>query len=214
MQYVDPTGHDGLPSNWWNPFSYNTLQGTLHLTLEGVAGASFDIGGAVNWKAVKDSITHFDPSYLRNQFEFAVVVSTSGTFGAEVEGSGVISLTGTNDTVSELINDNVSTVLDGEVPVNVSVCWEVCLGGSATFEPGKPESEQVNSVSWSGGLGYGGELGVDLVTVTDWIVYGTNNATNPYVTVNKPPDVGEMFREAYSDAKTVLKKIWTTIHPQ
>ena len=112
----------------------------------------------------------------------------------------MVSLTGMDESVTQLINDNVSTAFDGEIPVNVSYCDAVCGGIGGTIDVGNPNI--LSSVSYSFGGGYGIEAGVDLATATDWGVYGSDPFGDSNIVINKSPrDIPEMFSEAWNDLK-------------
>ncbi len=199
VQYIDPTGHDGIPVSKLSPFAYNTLQGSIRFSLEALGGGSLDIGLAINLKAVKDTITNLDVSYM-NEFDAALTVSTSITVGLEGQAAVLPSLTGMDQSIDELITDNVSTVFDGEVPINVSICDGWCVGAGATVDVGNPDV--INSVTWSLGGGAGAEAGVDLVTATEWLAYGSADTTDGHVVLNGSAlNPIELFNEAWNDLK-------------
>ena len=142
-----------------------------------------------------------------NQADAALVASTSIAGGVELEGSGMVSLTGMDEFVRELINDNISTAFDGEVPVNASGCYHVCFGMGATFDRDNPT--MINSVSWSFGGGEGGEIGVDAATAQTWLAYGSNSPSGGYVIRNKSPlNLKEMFGEAWKDFRHDFEKYY------
>jgi len=185
VRYTDPTGHFGIPT-WLNPLSYNTLIVGAKFNLELFGGVSVRIGIALDLNALKAGQTP----------EGALLLSSAFTFGVEGEVGGMVTVSGTNDSVQELMNNNVSTPYDGSANYDASICLDICGGMGVTVDAYDPDG--ISAVEYAVfGVGEGVEAGMDIATASTWIAYQDSNGN---ITWNPNPlDVGELFDEAWND---------------
>ena len=80
-----------------------------------------------------------------------------------IEGSELFTVSGTNDPVGDL--HGVTTIV-GEQNINISGCVVLCAGWSPTYSGG-----ELVGTGWATGSGGGYELGVDIVSVEDYVYY-------------------------------------------
>jgi RHS repeat-associated protein len=171
LRYIDLTGHDPSP---WDPFDYDTLIISLDVNLELPLGINPQAEWVLDIKSLKEY--QFDLTKPRPpHFDWAITVSNTFTAGAQLDADFMGTIGGTNDSVKDIMNDNVSSSLEtGTIPAHFIVCgppdFFVCAGASYDFDPSDPDWRNNNSsVSYSGGIGQGGSIGVDVATVRDWV---------------------------------------------
>jgi len=191
--YTDPSGHDPNP---WLPWEFNTIVVQIAINLEAPLGINVNLEGILDIKSLKEY--EFDIYDIKSpKIEGALAVSATETVGIQAEGATIGSVYGTNETVNEIINNNVSSLLtEPTLPAHLEVCVEWCFGAGYNFDPADPNWSAGESVSYSFGYGAGVSIGLDVAEARDWVVHyspGTGLRTQ------RPTRFKEYFDEASED---------------
>ena len=188
----DPEGHD--PPTPLNPFSYNTWVFSFSLSVKFLKGITV----AIDIVADKNSLLSNDPN---------IAILARGTISGGLEGAAHagVSLHGTNDTVDNIVNDNVSTIFDkGVIPAHVVGCYKLCLGAGYPIDPSRPKWQGDESISYFIGGGLGIDAGLDLAEAKDWIGYDPKGGKGSF---QKPGNFGSYLKEANEDLNKNLRRL-------
>jgi len=194
IKYVDPSGHmadDGCGSGegcdfpdpgdrernrrererdqggagggkWWWPFSYDTVGFGAKGLLKEIVGIDGDIMLYWNMKALRE----WD---LQN-FDFTINGESGLSAGISGEGAGGVIIYGSKGTV--LDQSGFQLIGRDGIPLNVGGCLPIGTCGTGSFTLDVSDPDVVSSASYFVGLGEGVDLSVDIVNVSDWVVYG------------------------------------------
>ena len=168
VNFSDPSGHWPFNSEWWNPFSYETLTISFDGIAKEIAGLEVGIEVNINMKAIRE----FDVANM----EASINTKFDGSIGLSAEGAGLISITGSNGKVADQVG--ITTILHDGISGNASGCFEVCVGMGATYDL---EQDELSSITWSLGLGVGADLSVDIVGGSDVIYTEQGTWQIPFV---------------------------------